>query len=279
MRANILKLTNLKNDKYSGLRWFILALIVLTSLISFGGGLLPLLIYFLPAIFIFMHGSKYLGRKNIILFFIVIFIVSYTTEYLGVSTGKIFGDYYYNLLNNGPLVGGVPPLLMLTYFAITYSTYWVVRILLGDFKIIKGPKIVWFALLGGLIATLTDLAADPVNSTVNKVYIWTNGGIFFGVPYLNFIGWLAEITLFFIIISVIFAYITKAPKSEKAPSKSFQLQPIVLFSAPIIPIILRPIWGEQPADIRAAMSLIALFGLGSIILLTTLRVFWNNNSK
>ena len=51
------------------------------------------------------------------------------------------------------------------------------------------------------------------------------------------------------------------------------------FSAPIIPIILRPIWGEQPADIRAAMSLIALFGLGSIILLATLRVFWNNNSK
>ncbi len=274
-----IKDSNTKIDKSSTFRWFILALIVLTSLISFGGGLLPLLIYFLPAIFIFMHGSKYLGRKNIILFFIVIFIVSYTTEYLGVSTGKIFGDYYYNLLNNGPLVGGVPPLLMLTYFAITYSTYWVVRILLGDFKIIKGQKIVWFALLGGLIATLTDLAADPVNSTVNKVYIWTKGGIFFGVPYLNFIGWLAEITLFFIIISVIFAYITKAPKSEKAPSKSFQLQPIVLFSAPIIPIILRPIWGEQPADIRAAMSLIALFGLGSIILLATLRVFWNNSSK
>ncbi len=274
-----IKDSNTKIDKSSTFRWFILALIVLTSLISFGGGLLPLLIYFLPAVFIFMHGSKYLGRKNIILFFIVIFIVSYTTEYLGVSTGKIFGDYYYNLLNNGPLVGGVPPLLMLTYFAITYSTYWVVRILLGDFKIIKGQKIVWFALLGGLIATLTDLAADPVNSTVNKVYIWTKGGIFFGVPYLNFIGWLAEITLFFIIISVIFAYITKAPKSEKAPSKSFQLQPIVLFSAPIIPIILRPIWGEQPADIRAAMSLIALFGLGSIILLATLRVFWNNNSK
>ncbi len=274
-----IKDSNTKIDKSSTFRWFILALIVLTSLISFGGGLLPLLIYFLPAIFIFMHGSKYLGRKNIILFFIVIFIVSYTTEYLGVSTGKIFGDYYYNLLNNGPLVGGVPPLLMLTYFAITYSTYWVVRILLGDFKIIKGQKIVWFALLGGLIATLTDLAADPVNSTVNKVYIWTKGGIFFGVPYLNFIGWLAEITLFFIIISVIFAYITKAPKSERAPSKSFQLQPIVLFSAPIIPIILRPIWGEQPADIRAAMSLIALFGLGSIILLATLRVFWNNNSK
>ncbi len=274
-----IKDSNTKIDKSSTFRWFILALIVLTSLISFGGGLLPLLIYFLPAIFIFMHGSKYLGRKNIILFFIVIFIVSYTTEYLGVSTGKIFGDYYYNLLNNGPLVGGVPPLVMLTYFAITYSTYWVVRILLGDFKIIKGQKIVWFALLGGLIATLTDLAADPVNSTVNKVYIWTNGGIFFGVPYLNFIGWLAEITIFFIIISVIFAYITKAPKSEKAPSKSFQLQPIVLFSAPILPIILRPIWGEQPADIRAAMSLIALFGLGSIILLATLRVFWNNNSK
>ena len=268
-----------QKDKYSSLRWAILALILLAEFITIKNGLIALVVYILPTIFIFMHGSRFLGRKNILIFFVTIFIISYITEYLGVSTGKIFGDYYYNLLNNGPLVGGVPPLLMLTYFAITYSTYWVIRILLGDFGVIKGVRIIWLSLLGGLIATLTDLAADPVNSTVNQVYIWTRGGIFFGVPYLNFIGWLAEISIFFVIISCIFAYLTKSPKLKYSPSKSFQLQAVALFALPVIPIILRPLWGEQPADIRAAMSLIALFGLGSIVLATTLKIFWKEQSS
>jgi hypothetical protein len=63
---------------------------------------------------------------------------------------------------------------------------------------------------------------------------------------------------------------------KKQPSKEFQLQPVILFSAPILPIILRPIWGEQPDDIRAAMSLIALFGLGSLILASLLKIYWNS---
>jgi putative membrane protein len=269
---------NIRNklDKLNWLRWTILALIVLTSFISFGNGALAILTYLLPTIFIFMHGSRFLGKKNIFIFFIVVCIVTYTAEYLGVNTGKLFGDYYYNTIGNGPLIGGVPPLLMLTYFSITYGTYWVIRILLGDFGIIKGYKIIWLSIFGGLVATLTDLAADPVNSTVNSIYIWTKGGIFFGVPYENFTGWLIEITVAFMIISYIFAYITKSPNIKKSPSRQFQLQPIVLFSAPVLPIILRPIWGEQPADIRAAMSLIALFGLGSIILASVLKIYWDS---
>lgn len=263
-------------DKLSWLRWVILALIVASGFISIKGGVWAILIYFLPTVFVFMHGSRFLGKKNILIFFVVVFAVTFVAEYLGVNTGKLFGDYYYNTINNGPLVGGVPPLLMLTYFTICYGTYWVMRILLGDFGVIKGLKIIWLSLLGGLIATLTDLAADPVNSTVNKVYIWTKGGVFFGVPYLNFTGWLIEIAVFFLIVSAIYAYITKVPNLKSLPSKNFQLQPIVLFAAPVLPIILRPIWGEQPADIRAAMSLIALFGLGSLIVASIMKIYWKS---
>lgn len=270
--------TNSK-DKLSWLRWVILALIVISGFISIKGGIWAILIYFLPTVFVFMHGSRFLGKKNILIFFAVVFVVTFVAEYLGVNTGKLFGDYYYNTINNGPLVGGVPPLLMLTYFSICYGTYWIMRILLGDFGIIKGLKIIWLSLLGGLVATLTDLAADPVNSTVNQVYIWTRGGIFFGVPYLNFTGWLIEIAVFFLVVSTIFAYVTKTPKLKTAPSKNFQLQPIVLFAAPALPVILRPIWGEQPADIRAAMSLIALFGLGSLIVASTMKVYWKSKKS
>jgi putative membrane protein len=268
-----------KLDRNNLFRWLLLILIIITSFFSVKNGGLAIIVYLLPTIFIFMHGSRFLGKKNIAIFFIVVCAVTYIAEYLGVNTGRLFGEYYYNLVGNGPLVGGVPPLLMLTYFSITYGTYWVIRILLGDFGVIKGAKILWLSLLGGLIATLTDLAADPVNSTVNQVYIWTKGGIFFGVPYENFTGWLLEIAIAFIIISLIFGYITKSPKLKSVPSKSFQLQPIILFAAPILPIILRPIWGEQPAEIRAAMSLIALFGLGSLIVVSILKIYWKNSKN
>ncbi len=262
------------SDKNRLLRWAILFMIIASSFMAVKNGLLAILIYVLPVIFIYMHGSRFLGKKNIIIFFIVVSATTFIAEYLGVNTGRLFGEYYYNTIGNGPLVGGVPPLLMLTYISITYGAYWVIRILLGDFGIIKGYRIVWFSILGGLVATLTDLVADPVNSTVNQVYIWTKGGIFFGVPYENFTGWLLEMTIVFIVISLIFAYILKSPVTKRIPSREFQLQPIILFSAPIIPIILRPLWGEQPADIRSAMSLIALFGLGSIILATIARIYW-----
>jgi putative membrane protein len=268
-----------KLDRNNLFRWLLLILIIITSFFSVKNGGLAIIVYLLPTIFIFMHGSRFLGKKNIAIFFIVVCAVTYIAEYLGVNTGRLFGEYYYNSVGNGPLVGGVPPLLMLTYFSITYGTYWVIRILLGDFGVIKGAKILWLSLLGGLIATLTDLAADPVNSTVNQVYIWTKGGIFFGVPYENFTGWLLEIAIAFIIISLIFGYITKSPKLKSVPSKSFQLQPIILFAAPILPIILRPIWGEQPAEIRAAMSLIALFGLGSLIVVSILKIYWKNSKN
>lgn len=269
----------IKKDKYSLIRWLIIVLIIITSFFSVKNGGLAIIVYLLPTIFIFMHGSRFLGKKNITIFFVVVCIVTFIAEYLGVNTGRLFGEYYYNSIGNGPLIGGVPPLLMLTYFSITYGTYWVIRILLGDFGVIRGIKILWLSILGGLIATLTDLAADPVNSTVNQVYIWTKGGIFFGVPYENFTGWLLEIAIAFVIISVIFGYITNSPKLKSLPSKNFQLQPIILFAAPVLPIILRPIWGEQPADIRAAMSLIALFGLGSLIVVSILKIYWKNNKK
>lgn len=266
-------------DSYSLLRWLILIAIVITSFVSTNNGGLAILIYLLPSIFIFMHGSRFMGKKNIFIFFIVVCGVTFIAEYLGVNTGKLFGDYYYNTVGNGPLVGGVPPLLMLTYFSITYGTYWIIRILLGDFGVIRGYKILWVSLLGGLIATLTDLAADPVNSTVNQVYIWTKGGIFFGVPYQNFTGWIIEIAVAFLIISIILGYITKSPKLKNTPSRQFKLQPVVLFAAPVLPIILRPLWGEQPADIRAAMSLIALLGLGSIIMASILKIYWNSKNN
>jgi len=250
-------------------RWVLLALIVITSFGLVPLGIFALIAYVLPTIFVFMHGSRFLGKRNIVLFFVVIFVVTYVSEYLGVHTGKVFGEYYYNTMNNGPLLYGVPPLLMLTYFSMAYSTYMVVRTLLNKFEVIKGWMIVAISVLGGLLMTLADLASDPVNSTINRVYIWVDGGVFFGVPYMNFTGWFIETFIFFIAISLIFAYLTKSPKLSKLPSKKFTFEPIVLFAAPVLPVILHPLWAKDWSSVYEPMSLIALFGLGFVVVLAT----------
>ncbi len=268
---------NPATDHLAWVRWALLALIILTGFVTIGGPL-ALLIYVLPTVFVLMHGSRYVGRKNIVLFLVVICVVTYTTEYLGVHTGKIFGDYYYNAVGNGPLLGGVPPLLMLTYFSIGYGSYWMVRILTDQLGLIRGWKIAGIGVLGGLIMTLTDLASDPVNSTVNQVYIWTRGGIFFGVPYLNFVGWFGEALVFFVVISLIYGYVSKAPQLKRLPSHRFQLEPVVLFAAPVLPVIVRPVWLTSSASIREAMSLIALFGLGSLVIAAVLKIWWSQRT-
>lgn len=260
-------------DKYSVFRWLLLSIIVLTAFLSNINPAIALLIYILPTIFCFFHGARFFGRKNIFIFFVTIFVISYLAEYLGTHTGKIFGQYYYNTIGNGPLLFGVPPLLMLTYFSIAYSSNCIVRVLLKNYQIIKGWLLVGFSMCVALLMTLTDLASDPVNSTINQVYIWTNGGSFFGVPYLNFIGWMAETFIFALIISVVFGYITHSPKLAQKPSKQFLLQPIILFSAPILPIIFRPLWIKQWSDIYQSMSLIALIALGFVITLSTVKIF------
>ncbi len=259
-------------DKYAWLRWSILVLILVTTFTSVIAGPLALVVYILPTIFVFMHGARYLGRKNIFLFFILTYVITFTAEYLGVHTGQIFGTYYYNAVSNGPLLGGVPVLLMLTYFTLAYSTYVLLRVIFGWVSVITGWKVLAISLLGGMVMTLSDLASDPVNSTVNQLYIWTQGGVFFGVPYQNFIGWLGETFLLFLVISLVFGYVTKAPQYKKQPSAQFLLEPIVLFIIPILPVVLRPLWMHQSTNIYQPMSLIALFGLGTIGLMGLIRV-------
>ncbi len=277
MKAQAKSKLSKSHDKFAPLRWVILVILIITAILPNISGPAALIIYLLPTIFVFMHGARYLGRKNILIFFMVTYIITFTAEYLGVNTGHVFGAYYYNLVGNGPLLGGVPVLLMLTYFSLAYSSYLVIRIILGWLKVVKGWGIVILSLLSGMLMTLSDLANDPINSTVDKIYIWTQGGIFFGVPYQNFTGWLGETVVLFLIISAVLAYITKSPHLRVLPSSRFLTEPIVLFIIPVVSVILSPILTTKPTTITEPMSLIALFGLGTIALLALVRAAANKH--
>ena len=50
--------------------------------------------------------------------------------------------------------------------------------------------------IGAFAMTAWDLALDPGTATIRQAWIWEDGGGFFGVPLVNFLGWTFTVYLF-----------------------------------------------------------------------------------
>jgi putative membrane protein len=47
-----------------------------------------------------------------------------------------------------------------------------------------------------------DLSMDAIWSTLDRAWIWRNGGMFFGVPLSNFVGWYFTAFLFYLAFAI-----------------------------------------------------------------------------
>ena len=103
------------------------------------------------------------------------FFIGFGAEYVGIHTGLIFGDYEYGP-NLRPLIAGVPVVIGLNWFLVTY----------GAWSLIKLCKInPWLTILSSaLLATALDLLIEPVAMKVG-FWSWEGGQI----PLSNYIGW------------------------------------------------------------------------------------------
>lgn len=88
---------NKKYSKLDILRWVILIIIAITNIYIVKNPVLSLLIFLLPITFVFLHSGNYFGWVHTLIMFVLIIAIGFLGEYLGVHTGVIFGNYYYNL--------------------------------------------------------------------------------------------------------------------------------------------------------------------------------------
>lgn len=208
----------------------------------------------------------------------IVFAISYASEWLGVHTGLIFGNYSYSETALGPVVSGVPPLVMLAYFAIGYAAFMIARIIVcagaGAYtERITGLRLVLVAVIAGLIATLNDLAFDPINSTLLGQWVWHDGGAYFGVPPHNFYGWWVTVTAYSLILGWLLnrPWARQPDRRESRFAASFTWMPVVLYAIFAVTIIIK---GFQPhaqgTEIYQAMALVASLGMALPILTSTL---------
>ncbi len=254
--------------------WVILGLYLADALRPEGTlASLGVLIGLLPVVFALWHLTRWAGASTAIGSFAVIVVTSWSFEAVGVATGRIFGNYYYPPDVLGPLLVGVPPLVMLQYFAMGYSALVMARAISGTlWSRTTGIRLVATAALAALIMVVLDLSSDPMQSTVLGDWIWRTGGAYFGVPIQNFWGWFITTFTFFVIVQLLFLRRSAAAHVQTTRPNWFYLQGSLLYAGYWLPITLRPLLGDS-TDISLAMAGVAGFAMSLPILASVLSIY------
>ncbi len=140
-------------------------------------------------VFSFYHGILLYGWAKMLFFVGAISVISWSYESLSILTGFPFGNYDYTDLLL-PKLGLVPVLIMPAYFSMGYL-FWVIASILLDKRdsSVKGLDVLLLPIISSFIMVMWDICMDPYNSTITQYWVWYDGGAYFGVPLVNYLGW------------------------------------------------------------------------------------------
>src|SRR3989454_1506611 len=152
--------------------------------------------------FALIHGAKRYGRKGIVVFVVFTFIISNILENLSILTGVPFGHYYYTD-SLGPKLALVPLFIALSYVAFGYLAWVLSTVVVSEVRRRSSVlTAVAIPLVASFIMVPWDISLDPIASTINYAWIWTQGGGYFGVPISNFLGWSFTVYIFFQLFAI-----------------------------------------------------------------------------
>lgn len=152
---------------------------MLTSYRDFFVDLTAINLIFSFLLIFWFHENK---DRGFYIYTVLIIVIGFLIEVLGVNTGWPFGEYSYGI-PFGPKILGTPPLIGLNWFVMTYCGALISK------NITSNP---WInALLAGLIITIVDIILEPV--AINTGY-WTWTAEI--VPLQNYITWFVCISIF-----------------------------------------------------------------------------------
>jgi uncharacterized membrane protein len=216
--------TPTRNQKLTdGVLWAIVGAYLIGSRII-PGFITPLLFPFA-----LIHGAKRYGWKSIAVFMVITLIVSNILENSSILTGFPFGHYYYTD-SLGPKIALVPFFISLSYISFGYLAWVFSTILVGEVR--RNSTIlttVAVSLVASFVMVDWDFSLDPIASTINHAWIWTQGGGYFGVPISNFLGWSFTVWIFF----QLFALYQRRRASEdlsRALPTTHYLQSIIVYA-------------------------------------------------
>jgi putative membrane protein len=119
----------------------------------------------------------------------VLVAYAFSIELVGVLTGWPYGDFSYTI-ELGPMIFGAVPLGLPVFFLpLVFNSYLLCLLILGDAARRRAVRLV------AVIATvlLIDVVLDPGAVAIG---FWSySGGVFYGVPVSNYLGWMLSATV------------------------------------------------------------------------------------
>jgi Carotenoid biosynthesis protein len=229
-----------------------------------------------PAVFALVHGSILYRFKGMLVFTAFCLSVAGLSESLSLYTGLPFGSYYFTEVM-GPKISGLPVLLVLAYLGMAYCSWLLSLLIVGYRKPITGLRTVIVPLLASSVLLAWDLSMEADWSTVDRAWIWRDGGPYFGVPLTNFIGWYLTAFLFF--QGFAFYCRSKAPLPVLVPPIYWRagiflyavcaLGNLLVLRLPMAPAVVFDASGKPwiTAHVLIADALVSIFLMGLIVLL------------
>lgn len=241
--------------------------------------LAPAIAVFVPLAFVLAHGPREIGWKLLCSFFAIAFAISWAYESLSITTGFPFGNYHYSD-DLGIKLGAVPLLIMPAYFVVCYVSWMIASLILGQLiQAPRRPDLFPQVLVASLVMVMWDLAMDPMRATVGRVWIWEDGGAYFGVPLQNFAGWFLCVATIFYLYGLLHS---KSGKPRMQPDRTSLAQAQGLCAAIFLEFVSRAMFPRHGvavdatqkawdiADMFQSMGLVACFTMGFVITLGSL---------
>jgi putative membrane protein len=157
------------------------------------------------------------------------------------------------------------------------------RLILGGMRNpLEGSRVVILPMVAAFIMVAWDFSQDPVWSTVLHLWIWRQGGAYFGVPVSNFFGWYLTVYVFY----QLFALYLRGRSTNRDPLPSSYWHQAVLFYAVSaagnillsiprsgLSVVSDPTGAQwRVSDITGTCALISIFTMGVFSLLAWLRL-------
>jgi putative membrane protein len=203
--------------------------VALIANISFGLSIPIALVLLLSVAFALIHGAVRYGWIGIGVFIAICLVVSNILENTSILTGFPFGHYHYTD-SLGPKLFLVPILIGPAYFANGYLAWVVGNVLIGELRR-TSSAFTTFAVpfIASFLMVMWDLTFDPRASTIQHMWIWEQGGGYFGVPLTNYLGWFFTV---FVFLQLFALFVRLRPGSDEAAPlrKSHYVQALAMYA-------------------------------------------------
>lgn len=186
--------------------WYICGFVLLTF------DLIPPPLQWANSVFLILAGSigsiyfiQVYGKIRGVSYSLFVIFLSILVEHLGVKYQIWFGNYYYEK-DFGLMIGDVPITIGFAWLMVIAGTHELSYTFVSS---IQSFKYVFFVFIGSLLAVAMDLILDPVAFHVKQYWLWTDGGIYYDIPFSNFTGWFWLAMVFHIVGAMLLSFRNK----------------------------------------------------------------------